>query len=127
MPSTTAYLEHVAFYVRDLAPHRAFFETVLGMTVTQIDGPEDAPRQLWLLGGIQLTEKPDFDGTEGRFNHLGIVCTDLQAAIEGALAHGGVQTAQGPHWVRMPDGLHLEFMAQKHDAVRIVRSIDRRG
>lgn len=126
MPATHAYLEHSAFYVRAIAPHVTFFRDVLGMTVTQYDGEPEAPRQVWLLGGIQLIEDPAFEGPEGRFAHLGIVCADVPAAIEAAIAHGARSTAKGAHWLELPDGLFLEFLPEKKGAVSIIRDLDPR-
>lgn len=126
MPATHAYLEHAAFHVRSIAPHLAFFRDVLGMTVTQLDGDPEAPRQAWLLGGIQLIEAPAFEGSEGRFAHLGIVCADVPAAIEAAIAHGARATAKGAHWLELPDGLLLEFLPERKGAVSIVRELDPR-
>lgn len=127
MPAALAYLEHVAFRVRDLAPHLAFFREGLGMTVTQIQGAPEDPRQVWLLGGLQIIQDRDLAGTEGRFDHLGLVCTDVPAAIAAARMHGGVPTEKGPHWLRFPDGLLIEILPQKGDEVRIARDIDPRA
>lgn len=127
MSATTAYIDHPALHVRDLAPHIAFFGEILGMTVTQTDGPADDLRQVWLLGGLQLIRDQDFAGPEGRLNHLGIICADVQAAIDGAVAHGATPLAKGPHWLRFPDGLVLEFLPQRGDAVRIIRGLDPRA
>ena len=126
MPATHAYLDHAAFYVRAIAPHIAFFRDVLGMTVTQVDGAPEAPKQVWLLGGIQLIEDPDFAGAEGRFGHLGIICSDVPAAIDAALAHGARATPKGAHWLELADGLLLEFLPDKKKAVGIVRDLDPR-
>ncbi|GEO84737.1 MULTISPECIES: VOC family protein [Alphaproteobacteria] len=126
MSATQAYLEHVAIHVRDIAPHIAFFRDVLDMTITQLDGDPAAPRQVWLLGGIQLIEDSSFVGPEGRCSHLGIVCADVPAAIEAAIANGAKTTAKGAHWLELPDGLLLEFLPEKKDAVRIVRDLDPR-
>ncbi|MFG6082448.1 VOC family protein [Paracoccus litorisediminis] len=127
MPATHAYVEHTAFRVRAIAPLVTYFRDVLGMTVTQVDGDPAAPRQVWLLGGVQMIEDPHFDGNEGRFGHLGIVCEDVPAAIEATLAHGGRSTEKGPHWMVLPDGLFLEFMPQKNEAVQKIRALDPRG
>lgn len=113
MPATQAYLDHAAFFVRDIAPHLVFFRDALGMTVVKMDGDPQAPRQVWLDGGLQLIQDPDFAGPEGRFGHLGIICADVSAAIEAALAHGGRATTKGAHWLEMPDGLLLEFLPEK--------------
>lgn len=126
MPATTAYLDHAAFFVRDITLHVAFFAEVLGMTVTQSAGAPEDPDQVWLLGGIQLIRDANFSGPEGRFGHLGIICADVPAAIEAALAHGAQPAERGAHWLKLPDGLLLEFLPQKGDAVRIARSIDPR-
>jgi catechol 2,3-dioxygenase-like lactoylglutathione lyase family enzyme len=124
--ATEAYLDHVAFSVRDITPHLAFFRDVLGMTVTKRDGPEEKPSQVWLLGGLQIVEDPGFKGPEGRFAHLGLICADVPAAIKGALAHGGKSLDKGAHWVEMPDGLLLEFLPDSRNAVATVRDLDPR-
>lgn len=124
--ATEAYLDHVAFTVRDIAPHLAFFRDVLGMTVTKRDGRQEKPSQVWLLGGLQIVEDADFTGPEGRFAHLGLICADVPAAIQGALAHGGTSMEKGAHWVEMPDGLLLEFLPDTRNAVEIVRNLDPR-
>ena len=121
--ATQAYLDHVAFTVRDIAPHLTFFRDVLGMTVTKHDGPEQKPSQVWLLGGLQIVEDADFTGPEGRFAHLGLICADVPAAIQGALAHGGKSMDKGAHWVEMPDGLLLEFLPDTRNAVETVRDL----
>lgn len=126
--ATAAYLDHVAFTVRDITPHLAFFRDVLGMTVTKRDGNLEKPSQVWLLGGLQIVEDADFRGPEGRFAHLGLICADVPAAIRGALAHGGKSLDKGAHWVEMPDGLLLEFLPDTRNAVETVRNLDpRRG
>lgn len=126
MPATHAYLEHVALHVRDIAFHLAFFREVLDMTITQVDGDPQSPRQVWLLGGLQLIADPAFEGPEGRLAHLGIVCADVPAAIAAARARGARSTDKGEHWLELPDGLLLEFLPQKGDAVSIVRGLDPR-
>ncbi len=124
--ATEAYLDHVAFTVRDIAPHLAFFRDVLGMTVTKQDDGPDRLRQVWLLGGLQIVEDADFSGPEGRFAHLGLICADVPAAIIGARAHGGRSTEKGAHWIEMPDGLLLEFLPDSRNAVATVRNLDPR-
>ena len=113
MPATQAFLDHAAFFVRDIAPHLVFFRDALGMTVVKVDGDPQAPRQMWLDGGLQLIQNADFAGPEGRFGHLGLICKDVPAAIAAAIAHGGQPIAKGPHWLEMPDGLLLEFLPEK--------------
>lgn len=126
MPATQAYIEHTAFQVRDIMFHIDFFADVLGMTVTQLDGEPAAPKQAWLLGGIQLIANPDFKGPEGRFGHLGVVCANVPAAIEAARAKGARSTARGEHWLELPDGMLLEFLPEANGAVGIIRSLDPR-
>lgn len=124
--ATEAYLDHVAFTVHDITPHLAFFRDVLGMAVTKRDGKEEKPSQVWLLGGLQIIEDANFTGPGGRFAHLGLICADVPAAIEGALAHGGKSMDKGAHWVEMPDGLLIEFLPDTRNAVETVRNLDPR-
>lgn len=127
MPAALAYLEHVAFRVADLAPHLTFFREGLGMVPTQIAGDADSPKQVWLLGGLQIIQDPEAASSEGRFDHLGLVCTDVPAAIAAAKAHGAIEQPRGPHWLRFPDGLLIELLPQKADEVRIARENDPRA
>lgn len=126
LPATTAYVEHTAFRVRAILPLAQFFAEVLGMGVTKLDGDPQAPDQVWLQGGVQLIADPDFAGPEGRFGHLGIVCKDVPAAIAAARARGAVSTAKGDHWLLLEDGLLLEFLPERKNAVDIVRGLDPR-
>lgn len=105
-----AYLEHVAIWVRDIHWHIRFFEQVLGMTMREVDGPLDAPRQYWTLGGLQFIHDPQHQGPEGRLAHLGVMCEDLEAAIAAALPLGATPMPQGRNWLRLPDGLAVELM-----------------
>jgi catechol 2,3-dioxygenase-like lactoylglutathione lyase family enzyme len=84
MSSTKAYVEHVAIWVKDIHWHIRFFEEVLGMTMREVDGPRDEPRQYWTLGGLQFIHDPRFEGSEGRLAHLGVMCEDLEAALTAA-------------------------------------------
>ena len=98
-----AYVEHVAIFVKDIRWHIRFFEDVLGMTMREVDGTVDAPRQYWTLGGMQFIASPDFAGPEGRLAHLGIMCEDLEAALAAARTFGVSTLPQGPNWLRLPD------------------------
>ena len=81
MSQPKAYLEHVAFWVRDIQWHIRFFSEVCGMTMREIQGDVEQPAQYWTLGGLQFIHQPDFAGPEGRMAHLGIMCEDLEAAL----------------------------------------------
>ncbi|MEY4413155.1 MAG: hypothetical protein RIQ53_448 [Pseudomonadota bacterium] len=127
-PATTAYLEHVAVFVRDIHWHIRFFAQVLGLTLREIDGPPEAPRQYWTLGGLQLIAAPEFDGPEGRLAHLGVMCADLEAALAAAAAFGVTALPQGRHWLRLPDGLAVELIqACPANCVDRARAIDPRA
>ncbi|UEP26111.1 VOC family protein [Burkholderia ambifaria] len=110
MSATKAYLEHVAIWVKDIHWHIRFFEDVLGMTMREVDGTVDAPRQYWTLGGLQFIHAPGWDGPEGRLGHLGVMCEDLEAALTAAQAYGVTDLPQGRNWLRLPDGLVVELI-----------------
>ena len=122
-----AYLEHVAIFVRDIHWHIRFFEDVLGMTIREVDGTLEAPRQYWTLGGMQFIAMPDFVGPEGRLAHLGVMCEDLEAALAAAHTFDVSEMPQGRNWVRLPDGLAVEFIQASGDAVRRALAIDPRA
>lgn len=123
MTNARAYVEHVAIWVEDLQWHLRFFERVLGMTLRDVDGPADAPRQCWTYGGIQLIQTTGRTSagqkkTDGRLAHIGMMCEDLDAALEAAKAFDVSRTAEGPNWLHLPDGLVLELIqAQPADSV----------
>jgi catechol 2,3-dioxygenase-like lactoylglutathione lyase family enzyme len=110
MSAPKAYLEHVAIWVKDVHWHIRFFEHVFGMTMREADGPPDAPRQYWTLGGMQFISEPGFEGPEGRLAHLGVMCEDLEAALAAAHAFDVSEMPQGRNWLRLPDGLAIEFI-----------------
>ena len=121
-----AYVEHVAIRVRDIHWHIRFFREVLGMAAREYDGPPDHPQQYWSLGGMQLVGAPDFSGPEGRLVHLGVMCEDLDAALEAAEAFGVEALPKGRNWLRLPDGLELELMQASGGSVGLVLAIDPR-
>ncbi|KWA16928.1 VOC family protein [Burkholderia territorii] len=110
MNAPKAYLEHVAIWVKDIRWHIRFFEDVFGMTMREVDGELDAPRQYWTLGGLQFIHAPDHDGPEGRLAHLGVMCEDMEAALASARRFGVTEMPQGRNWLRLPDGLAVEFI-----------------
>jgi catechol 2,3-dioxygenase-like lactoylglutathione lyase family enzyme len=113
MSATRAYLEHVAIWVKDIQWHIGFFENVLGMTMREVDGTREEPRQYWTLGGLQFISAPQHDGPEGRLAHLGVMCEDLEAALAASQAFGVTEMPQGRNWLRLPDGLAVELIQAK--------------
>lgn len=120
--STTAYVEHVAIWVKDIHWHIRFFGQVLGMSMREVDGPPDAPRQYWTLGGLQFIHEPGFAGPEGRLAHLGVMCADLEAALAAAQAFGVTELPQGRNWLRLPDGLAVELI-QARPATSVAQAL----
>ena len=114
MTSTKAYVEHVAVRVKDIQWHIDFFYEVLGMDVREIDGPTDAPRQYWTIGGMQLMSTPDFaappSNDAGWLAHLGIMVDDLELALSAAQSWGVKALPQGRNWLQLPDGLAIELI-----------------
>jgi lactoylglutathione lyase len=113
MSGAKAYLEHVAIWVKDIHWHIRFFEDVLGMTMREVDGTVEAPRQYWTLGGLQFISAPEHAGPEGRLAHLGVMCDDLELALTAAQAYGVTEMPQGRNWLRLPDGLAVELIQAK--------------
>lgn len=113
MSGTKAYVEHVAIWVKDIRWHIGFFEHVFGMTMREIDGSVDAPRQYWTLGGLQFIHAPEYAGPEGRLAHLGVMCEDFEAALAAARSYGVSEMPQGRNWLRLPDGLAIELIQAK--------------
>lgn len=105
-----AYLEHVAIWVKDIHWHIRFFEQVLGMTMREVDGTREEPRQYWTLGGLQFIHDPRHEGPEGRLAHLGVMCEDLQAALAAAQRFDVTEMPLGRNWLRLPDGLAVELI-----------------
>ena len=122
-----AYLEHVAIFVRDIHFHIRFFEEVLGMTMREVDGTPETPRQYWTLGGMQFIAMSEFAGPEGRLAHLGVMCEDLEAALAAARTFDVKEMTQGRNWLRLPDGLAVEFIQARGDAVGRALAIDPRA
>jgi len=110
MSQPKAYLEHVAFWERDINWHIRFFSEVCGMTMREVQGSLEQPAQYWTLGGLQFIHQPDFAGPEGRMAHLGIMCEDLEASLAAAQRFGVTPLPQGFNWFRLPDGLAIELI-----------------
>jgi glyoxylase I family protein len=122
MSAPKAYLEHVAIWVKDIHWHIRFFEDVLGMTMREVDGSREAPRQYWTLGGLQFISEPRHEAPEGRLAHLGVMCEDLEAALTAAQAFGVIEMPQGRNWLRLPDGLAVELI-QARPAVCVAQAL----
>lgn len=105
-----AYVEHVAVWVKDIHWHIRFFHEVFGMTLREVQGTVEEPIQYWNLGGMQFMSAPDFTGSEGRLGHLGVMCEDMEAALAAAWTFDVTQMPQGRNWLRLPDGLAVEFI-----------------
>lgn len=107
-----AYLEHMALRVKDLEWHIRFFEEVFGMKIRMEMG--DAPnRKIWLDGGLQFNETEDFDGPEGRADHLGIMTEDMAKVLKKAYERGAEEMPQGHNWIRLPEGMCIEVIEKE--------------
>jgi catechol 2,3-dioxygenase-like lactoylglutathione lyase family enzyme len=122
-----SYVEHVAVWVKDIQWHIRFFHDVLGMTMREVDGTVESPRQFWTVGGMQFIASPEFEGPEGRLAHLGIMVEDLEAALAEAQGWNVTQMPQGPNWIRLPDGLALELIQASPDAVAQALAVEPRA
>jgi catechol 2,3-dioxygenase-like lactoylglutathione lyase family enzyme len=124
--SKRAYLEHAAIRVRDIEWHIRFFRDVLGMTLRD-DRRGQTPSQAWTFGGVQLIADLDFQGTESRLAHLGVMVEDEAEVLREAASWGVSALPQGANWLRLPDGLCIEILQATGTAVADVLSIDPRA
>ena len=122
-----AYVEHVAIWVRDIHWHVKFFRDVCGMSMREVQGTVEEPIQYWTLGGMQFIAMSEFAGPEGRLAHLGVMCEDLEAALAAARTFDVKEMTQGRNWLRLPDGLAVEFIQARGDAVGRALAIDPRA
>jgi catechol 2,3-dioxygenase-like lactoylglutathione lyase family enzyme len=122
-----AYLEHVAMWVKDIHWHIKFFREVCGMTMREVQGDLEDPKQYWTLGGLQFIASPDFKGPEGRLAHLGVMCEDLEATLAAAQKFGVTEMPQGRNWLRLPDGLAVEFIQAIPGAVAPALAVNPRA
>jgi catechol 2,3-dioxygenase-like lactoylglutathione lyase family enzyme len=122
-----SYQEHIAIRVKDIQWHIRFFREALGMTLRSVDGPEDHPKQVWTIGGLQLVSDPNFEGPEGRVAHLGIMTEDVEAAIEEVNKWHLTQMPQGRNWFALPDGLIIELMQAKGNSVAEALAVNPRA
>lgn len=114
---TESFVDHVAFYVKDIVWHINFFEEVLGLTIREIEGQAENPKQVWFHGGIQLISAANFEGPEGRLAHIGFMVKDQNAVLDLAYAKGVTELPQGRNWIELPDGLSLEILQAKTGSV----------
>jgi catechol 2,3-dioxygenase-like lactoylglutathione lyase family enzyme len=121
-----SYVEHVAIRVKDIQWHMRFFREVLGMTLREVQGDADSPKQVWTIGGFQLISDPSFEAPEGRLGHIGVMTEDLEAALQEAEKWGVTHLPQGRNWLRLPDGLCLEVMQAHGPAVAQALAINPR-
>ena len=105
-----AYLDHAAVTVADIDWTLAFFENVLGMSVTRRREADGKLQQVWLDGGIQLVAASDNAGS-GQAHHLGLRVRDFKGALAKMLSYEGVHSVEGKpeKWVQLPGGLLLEL------------------
>ena len=124
--SKHSYVEHVAIRVRDIHWHIRFFREALGMTIREVDGAAEDPKQVWTVGGVQLMADPAFEGPEGRLAHLGVMTEDLEAALAAAKAFGVTELPQGRNWLALPDGFAIEIIQATEFPVAAALAIDPR-
>ena len=123
-----AYIEHVAIRVVDIDWHVRFFNQVLGLGIREEQPAHGGrPRQVWVLGSVQLIEDPSFAGLEGRLAHLGIVVDDYEGALARAAACGAKALPAGPNWLKMPDGLEIEILKASAGAVEAALAVNPRA
>lgn len=122
-----AYVEHVAIWVKDIQWHIKFFSEVCGMSMREVQGTVEDPVQYWTLGGMQFIAKPDFNELEGRLGHLGVMCEDLEHALKAAQRFNVTEMPQGRNWLRLPDGLAVEFIQASAGSVAQALSINPRA
>jgi len=100
---------------------------VLGMTLRDVEGDKTSPRQAWTFGGLQLMADPDFEGPEGRFAHLGVMCEDVDAAIAASESFGVSHLDKGANWLVLPDGLIVELLPASPGTVQAVLAVNPRA
>ncbi len=86
----------------------AFFKDVFGLEVTKDNVLPNGNRQCW-IDFLQMNEV-DFDGPEGRHDHLSLAVEDRDQVI--ALLkekYGAEEMPQGFNWLRLPNGFCFEL------------------
>lgn len=103
-----AYLEHMAFKVKDFDWCVEFFQEVFGMPVRLSLG-EKPHRKIWLHAGIQMNEDVDFYDENGRCDHFSLMTDEYDTVLQKCLDRGCTQTEAGENWLRMPNGMVIEL------------------
>jgi glyoxylase I family protein len=123
-----AYIEHVAIRVPDLDRHIDFFASVLGLDIRdEMPADGDRPRQVWVLGSVQLIEDLNFQGPEGRLAHLGVMVDDYEGVLARAAAWGAIALPAGPNWLVLPGGLGIEILQASPGAVEAALAVNPRA
>ncbi len=99
-------LDHAALYVGDIDGCVEFFERTFKMSVVD-DRRDDALRQAWLDGGIQLIEKPCCGG--GKLAHIAVACADVKERLAAALACGAKPFPGKENWFTAPGEIVIEL------------------
>lgn len=107
---------HVAIRVRDLEGYLEFFQSVMGMAVTETQCDEDGTvRQVW-VGGMQLQRDEEYDPAahaNGQMTHIGIDVDDADALLDKVYACDGIeQHGQNRFWFALPEGPVLELVVR---------------
>ena len=114
----SAYLDHMAIFVKDIKWTITFFKEVFNMPVSRAAGDAENPSQVWLVGGLQIVSAPDFASDEGRSAHLGINVDDLDACLAAAYERGVRELPNGHNWFELPDGLQIEVMPTSGEKIQ---------
>lgn len=108
-----AHVDHVAVRIADIAWHIRFFQEVFGMVVKQVDGPAEAPLQVWFDAGIQLIATAGHEALPsndaGWLAHIALCVADREAVLAHAADWGATVLPQAANWIQTPDGLALEL------------------
>lgn len=120
-----AFLDHMGFRVGNLDWYVEFFGSVFGMDVERMRTNPDGTREVWLSGGLQLCEAPEYDGADGRAHHLCLLVEDVEAVRALALEKGCSELPKH-HWIKLPDGLQIEMFAAAPGALDTLTHLQRK-
>lgn len=89
----------------------ALFREAFGLEVTKDNVLPNGNRQCW-IGFLQINEV-DFDGPEGRHDHLSLAVEHREQTIAVLKEkYGAKEMPQGAHWLRLPSGFCFELEEQ---------------